>query len=165
MLITARRSRSARLAGFRLLAEANSADALRNAQTAVDDLPAGTAGRVVIEGFGVGLAADLAGAEQLWGARFTPIGTQLVDVYGNGANTAVVDWKIPAAMGVGVAMGNPLPPVLLLSAIAAVLISLGWLVSKITVFFEDVGGPVGIGLLALATVLIVGAASGKRGRA
>ena len=149
LLTATRPRRRARQGGSAVLVEATTLAELRAAIPATNDLPPGTHGKVVIEGFGVGPLADLAGAEQTWGSFLVPAGAEVLDVRGEGFSTAIVDWRIQAA--VDAAMASPLAPVILIGAVALALAARGWVISRITIFFEQAGPMILIGL-----VLVVG---------
>ena len=60
----------------------------------VDPLVPGDVGRIEMTGFGIGLLADAAGAELIWRQTFLPDGVEIIDVFGEGLNTAVVRFRV-----------------------------------------------------------------------
>ena len=159
-LLTATRSRRrARQSDLAVLVEATTLAELRSAIPATDDLPPGTHGKVVIEGFGVGPLADLAGAEQAWGSFLVPAGAEVLDVHGEGLNKAIVDWRIFEVAAT--AMASSLAVVVFIGVVALALAALGWAISRITIFFEQAGPMILIGLV-LVVGLVVLSSRGRR---
>lgn len=134
----------------RLLAEVTSIDQLSQVQPALTDLPPGSKGRVVIQGTGIGLLADLAGMEQLW-QRKMPSEIKIVDVYGNGLSEAVVNWEVMPTMGQGITLSIGVGPFII--AIGVALMALGWAIHKIIVWLDSLGG----GGFPFVPLLIIGA--------
>lgn len=120
----------------------------------VDPLVPGDVGRIEMTGFGIGLLADAAGAEFIWRETFLPEGVEIVDVFGEGLNSAVVVFTVlPDAASVRVAAGaEVVAPALI--AVAAyigllliVILALGWFVQEVRILLT--GGEGGIGPLGL----------------
>ena len=108
------------------VAQAASSDGLNHAVPAVEELPAGTLGRVVIEGLPWELARvfDLAGMEQLAGQWLVPAHCTVIDVYEQDG-VGYIDFQV---------QGSPLLPIL--AAIAAILIAVGVIAAIITVWVK-----------------------------
>lgn len=143
-----------------VVAEANSPQELQAATPLVDTIPEGVRGQVVIHGPMIGPLADLMFAEQIWGRNLVPAGVQVIDVHGEGTNTAIVEWLNPAGASAGLSpgdarMGFVIAAVAVCAAVAIALVALGWVISKIIVLFfgpEGEGRGFDIGLIALASV-------------
>ena len=139
-----------------IVARASSPAELQVTTPNVSEIPDGARGRVVIEGPFIGPLADLAFSEQVWGQQLAPRGAVVTDVFGDGLNTAVVEFRVPESgqSGQGFARaGIVIAAVGLLAAIGFALIALGWAVRQITVLFfgENDGRPLGasLGMIAL----------------
>ena len=143
-----------------VVAEANSPQELQAATPLVDSIPDGVRGQVVIHGPMIGPLADLMFAEQIWGSKLVPTGVQVIDVHGEGTNTAIVEWLNPAGASAGLSPGDArmrfvIAAVVVIGAVALALLALGWVINKITVLFfgpEAEGRGFDIGLIALASV-------------
>jgi len=141
-----------------VVAEANSPQELQAATPLVDEIPAGVRGQVVIHGPMIGPLADLMFAEQIWGRNLVPAGVRVIDVHGEGTNTAIVEWLNPAGAAASLSPGEArhefvIAAVVVLGAVAIALLALGWVINKITVLFfgpEAEGRGFDIGLIALA---------------
>ena len=160
-----------------LIAEARSPEELKNTKPRVPVIPIGAAGVIIVRGFGLGPLADLPLAEQIWGRFLLPEGARVVDVRGEGFDIAVIRYQVPAVALQGAApMGFgpiviPVISVKLLFAIASALLTLGWLIKQISVFFfgtKDKPGLVtaGSGMLVLLIggIVVLVAFSGRVGR-
>jgi len=123
-----------------LVAEANSPQELQAATPRVSTIPDGVRGQVIIHGPFIGPLADLVFAEQIWGRNLVPVGMQVLDVHGEGMDTAIVEWLNPATGSVGLTPGDArmqfvVAAVVVLGAVAVALVALGWVISKISVLF------------------------------
>ncbi len=158
-----------------VVAEADSLQELQAATPLVDSIPDGVRGQVIIHGLFIGPLADLAMAEQMWGSKLAPAGVQVIDVHGEGVNTAIVEWLNPAGATAGLTPGDArmrfvIAAVIVLGAVAGALVALGWVISKITVLFfgpETKGRGWEIWPLALAGVgvaLVLWQTMGRRAR-
>lgn len=163
-------SRATRNAGeWVILAQADSPEALKLVIPSLAELPAGTQGRTEVMGTGLGLLADAPGMEQIWGNKLAPAGVQVIDVHGQGLNTAIVDWQVPGAQGqIAPAFALPAAPVLLYIAIG--IIALAWFTSQIRVLVRGYGPPGGgglsgnIGLIAVAGIAYMALSQRGQGR-
>ena len=141
-----------------VVAEADSLQQLQAATPRVEAIPEGVRGQVVIHGPFIGTLADLAFAEQIWGSKLVPAGVRVIDVHGEGLDTAIVEWLNPAGASAGLApghgrMGFVVAAVVVLAAVVGALVALGWVITRITVLFfgpEAEGRGFDIGILALA---------------
>ena len=141
-----------------VVAEANSPQELQAATPLVDSIPDGVRGQVVVHGPFIGTLADLPFAEQVWGSKLVPAGVRVIDVHGEGTNTAVVEWLNPAGATAGLTpdgarMRFVIAAVVVIGAVALALVALGWVITRITVLFfgpEAEGRGFDIGILALA---------------
>ncbi len=156
-----------------VIADVSSPEELQAVTPTVATLQPGRRGQIVVQGFGLGLLGDLAGAEFVWQTFFAPAGIETVDVHGEGFSTVVVDWRIPKAALAGQALAGmgigPVAVVALIGAAALALFALGWVISRITVllFGPEGGGAFNflvIGLIAIGGVLVLSSVGGKRGR-
>ena len=126
-----------------VIAEASSADELRNQTPAVSELQEGARGQIKIRGFfGLGAVARAPGAEIIWRQFLNPAGLDIIDVHGEGFSTAVIEWGVPVSQAQGeVAPQRFVITVLvILAAIAGALAVLGWVISKITVLLFGSNG-------------------------
>ena len=145
-----------------IVAEASSAEELRTLTPNVAEIPDGVRGRVIIDGPFIGPLADLAFAEQLWGERLAPVGATVTDVFGDGLNRAVVEYRVPAAgtAAQGFARaGLVIVALAILAAVAGAALAIGWAITKITVLFfgeEGSGGSVSGGLRLAVVAGILG---------
>lgn len=172
--ISGRRSKASTGQNIVIVAQARSAEELRNLTPSISQIPDGVRGRVIIDGPFIGPLADLAFAEQTWGQRLAPSGARVTDVFGDGLNRAVIEYEVPAAgeAAQGFARAGLIIAVLvLLAAIAGAAIALGWAVRQITVLFfgEDGGGVTGasralIGLGVIGGGLLLASSLNKRNR-
>ena len=162
--ISGRRSRAPAGQNEIIVARASSAAELRTITPNVATIPEGVRGRVIIEGPFIGPLADLAFAEITWGNAFAPTGAEVIDVFGDGLNKAVIEYRIPvggsAAQGFA-RQGLIVTATVLLVSIAAAAIAIGWAIRQITVLFfgaEDGASAVtGVFRLAAVAGLIGGA--------
>jgi len=158
----------------RVIAQANSLAELRTASV---DVPPGSSGCIIIEGPGIGIAADLPGAEIAWRRALGQHGFSVTDVHGQGISTAVVEWTAnsgatanQASCGWGHAQGaqyalQAAGPLLIVAIVAALLL-LGWvLVKQITVLLNDLPKAAMPILLIMGAALLLMVVSGKRRRA
>ena len=139
-----------------LLADVGSVAELRNLPQ--PRVQPGDNGQIIIDGFGLGALADAPFAEFPWRAAFGPQGVQIVDIHGEGFNTAVIDWRVPnvAASNQGAAMHAI---ILILLALALAAAAVGWAVDRIRVFLFGKDGGFGlmpIALLAGGAFLLLG---------
>jgi hypothetical protein len=173
--ISGRRSKASAGQNIVIVAQARSAEELRNLTPSISQIPDGVRGRVIIDGPFIGPLADLAFAEQTWGQRLAPSGARVTDVFGDGLNRAVIEYEIPAAgeAAQGFARAGLIIAVLvLLAAIAGAAIALGWAVRQITVLFfgdEPGGGVAGtsralIGLGVIGGGLLLASSLSNRSR-
>ena len=151
----------------RIILDVDSFEALQSAVPTVESFSPGDRGQIVLSGPGIGIAADLAGAEATWRSILGESGFSVQDVHGDGLSTGIIDWFVPAdaPAGQGQAnMGAAIPALVLVGAILAVLLFLGWLVLgrlQILLFGPDgTGGlagafPIGLLLLGAALVFLV----------
>ena len=144
-----------------IVARASSAEELRTLTPNVAEIPDGARGRVVIEGPFIGPLADLAFAEQFWGDRLAPPGAEVIDVFGDGLNKAVIEYRIPeggtAAQGFA-RQAFVITALVFLAAIAGAALAIGWAITRITVLFfgekgSDGGVTGGFRMAAVAGVL------------
>ena len=163
--ITGRRSNAPAGQNEIIVAQASSAEELRTLTPNVAEIPDGARGRVIIEGPFIGPLADLAFAEQFWGGRLAPSGAVVIDVFGDGLNKAVIEYRIPeggtAAQGFA-RQAFVITALVFLAAIAGAALAIGWAIRQITVLFfgEDgsaTSGVTGVFRLAAVAGLIGGA--------
>lgn len=92
-------------------------------QSSLEELPVGTLGLIKLEGFGIGLLLDAAGAETITQGVLSAQGqsVRVIDCYGEGLNRGYIKFE-----------GSPVAIVPLLWAIAAVLSALGLIIIVLT---------------------------------
>ena len=152
--------------GSQVILDVASLGALKTAVPAIQMLNPGDRGQIVLTGPGLGIAADLSGAEAAWRTIFARAGLEVRDVSGEGFRTAIIEWYVPAGGRVASAqgeahlgspedanMGAALAALVLVGAIIAVLLFLGWLVlGRILILLDKFKLPEG----ALGWLLLVG---------
>lgn len=149
--------------GTQVILDVQGLDALKTALPTVQSLQPGDRGQIILTGPGLGIAADLSGAEVAWRNIFGRAGLGVQDIHGEGLQTAIVDWYVPAertllASPEDANMASPVAAVVLIGAIVAVVLFLGWLVlGRIQVLLFGEGGKGGLLGSPIGWVLLVGA--------
>ena len=124
----------------------------------------GDKGTLVVSFTGAGLLAEVPWIRDLWADRFLQDGLQVENIDRAGLNDFIVHWK--AHITTGMSAG----PLLVGVVILAILLVLGWLAPRLTMFVERStagvgtgiqGIGVGIGIAALGLAIL--ARSSKRG--
>ena len=132
----------ARLGQDGLVAKASSIEGLKG-QVANLALVAGSKGRLVFDGLGLGIAADWPGVELYWRHKLTDVGIVVDDVKGEGLSTAIVEFHVPVIASQGQPSMSIVPGlVVVLGVVAVVLLALGWLIKEIRLFLDP-----GLGIL------------------
>lgn len=140
---------------FRVIADVGSVRELEAVASTLPPFREGDRGILTVKGPGLGLAGDLPGAERFWGGRLVPAGARVIDVSGEGFSTAVIEFDIPAGQGQGQELArHGVAVLLIIGAIVGALVVLGWVITRITLAVESVGGqaPV-IGGLVIAGII------------
>jgi hypothetical protein len=160
--------------GYSTIAEASSPEAL-TPQVGTYEYVDGQRGRVILNGPGLGPLGDLALAEQIWGQQLVPVGAQLVDVWGEGLNTAIVEFIIPRTAGANQSCGCagseqyaqarfPVLAVAIVGAIIGALALIGWITNNIRLTAQDTSGSLSTGVwIALIAGGVIVAASALGG--
>lgn len=142
-----------------IIAQGSSIADLEAQTPTIEVIPEGSFGRVVLSGIGIGPLADVAGAEQLFAPFFTPEGAQVADVYGEGLNTAIVEWFVPVtqAQGSFAPARIPVLAIGLILAIGGAAAATGWFISSITVLLDQLGpaGKAAFNAIAIAGAVLV----------
>ncbi len=154
--------------GYIPIAQAGSPGELQDVTASISEIGEGRLGRTIVESpiwAPIGPLADLAGAEFIFRQFFEPEGIEIIDVYGEGLTTAVIDWRVSTTFRAGQSSapmsGVVIATVVILSALTFALLATGWAIKNITVLLfgtEDKPGltnSVG-GLLAIGAVAVLG---------
>ena len=149
--------------GYTLIAQASSADDLRDFRPTVGRIDEGRIGRTIIRSplwAPIGPLADLAGAELVWRNVFSREGIEVIDVYGQGLTTAVIDWRVAPRAAAGqcnAQMGALfIPVIVVLGLFAVAMVATGWAVRQVSVLLF--GEEAGQGLFSLLPLVLVAGA-------
>ena len=143
-----------------VIVDASSIAELQAARPALKELSPGVSGTIDIH-TPVGFLGDFPGAERIFSSYLSRAGLQVTDVSSPRWDRVLVQFRVPEGdVAAGARMGlGPVVVILVLAAIAAALLALGWAITRIVVSVDQLlRGPgllVVLGVLGIVTFALV----------
>lgn len=136
---------------------------LEEFKTRVPAINPGNTGTLIIHGLGFGVLAKAAWVRDFWANRFLAEGLEIISITNKGLSDFIIRWK---ARNEGMRAG----PILIGALVIAILLVLGWLSPRLSMFLERTATGIGKGALGIgagvaiaALALAFFARSSKRG--
>ena len=106
------------------IVEARTLEEFEESTPAIQSMPKGMKGRLVVEAWGIGPLADLWGVEMI-ASRFLPVGAEVTGVWGEGWSRAVIEFE-----------SDPIWVLALIGVIVSFLVGLGLSIYLIKLMIE-----------------------------